>query len=370
VEVTEAEGVVLPFPQPAQPQPVQPQPVQPQPQVALARVALRKTPRHMVPPTPNDLLQPVSGVADKPDAAEPAVDHQPAVVVAEDLTHARQAEADAHHEFDDPGATPLPSPMPPLGDFVEAERVGLEVRAPEPPVHEEDEAESEPRTGRTAKIAGISLFAAAAVLLAIGVGIGHKPSTETTNPPAVTNPPETAATDKPATDKPVVAATDKPATDNPTPATDKPVAATDKPATDKPATDKPATDTPAPNTGGTPAEYAALVADGKKQLDRGRSKQAVETLEKAVAMRADGDDALALLSRAYLDRGNNEKALAAASLAVAANPNRADAYVVIGTVQQTQGHLTEAKSAYQKYLELAPKGEFASDIKSVLSSLK
>jgi CheY-like chemotaxis protein len=403
---TEPEGVVLPFPQAVQPQP--------QPQVALARVALRKNPRHLVAPTPNDLLQPVSGVADKPDATEPAVENQPAVVVAEDLTAARQAEADAHREFDDPGLTPLPAPMPPLGDFVEAERVGLEVRAPQPPAaHEEDEVESEERSGRTAKFAGIALLGAAVVLGAVGIGIGRKPATETTtNPPAVTaandqpstdkpatdkpaadNP--TAATDKPATDKPVVAATDKPATDNPAPATDKPaVAATDKPETDKPATDKPAvaatdkpaaaatdkpvvaatdkptTDTPAPNTGGTPAEYAALVADGKKQLDRGRSKQAVETLEKAVAMRADGDDALSLLARAYLDRGNNEKALAAASLAVAANPTRADAYVVIGTVQQTQGHLTEAKGAYQKYLELAPKGEFAGDIKSVLSSLK
>jgi hypothetical protein len=412
VEVTaEPEGRVLPFPQQQPAQPVQQQ-------VALARVALRKNPRHMVAPTPNDLLQPVSGVADKPDAAEPAVDDQQSVVVAEDLTATRQAEADAHHEFDDPGATPLPSPMPPLGDFVEAERVGLEVRAPEPPAaHEEDEVEHEQRTGRTAKIAGIALLGAAVVLAAIGLGIGRKPAAETTtNPPAVTNPPVTAANDKPATDKPatdnptaandkpatdnpVVAATDKPATDNPTPATDKPVvaatdkpatdkpatdkpatdtpatdkpavAATDKPATDKPATDKPATDAPAPNTGGTPAEYAALVADGKKQLDRGRSKQAVETLEKAVAMRADGDDALSLLARAYLDRGNNEKALAAASLAVASNPNRADAYVVIGTVQQTQGHLNEAKTAYQKYLELAPKGEFAADIKSVLSSLK
>jgi CheY-like chemotaxis protein len=388
VEVSAAaEGVVLPFPQPVQPQ------------VALARVALRKTPRNLGALTANDLLKPVSGVADKPNATDHSVEDQPAVVVADDLTATRNAAPDAAQEFDDPSATPLPDPLPPMGDFIETEHIGLQVRAPEP-AHLDDEAE-EPRSNNVAKVVGIALFGAAIVLAAVGLAGKKSPPPEPPASPHATAaapgekpaapPAENAAANPVPAAEPAAAGTEKPGapSENPAPspgatgvaaanpgaAAEKPVAAEPatnnaKPAAEKPATEPAAKPELAPNTAGTPAEYAALVAEGKKQLERGRSKQAVESLEKAVAMRADGDDALSLLARAYLDRGNNPKALAAGNLAVAANPNSADAYVVIGTVQQSMGHIAEAKTAYQKYLELAPKGEFASDLRAVLNTLR
>ncbi|MGZ3442724.1 MAG: tetratricopeptide repeat protein, partial [Polyangia bacterium] len=66
---------------------------------------------------------------------------------------------------------------------------------------------------------------------------------------------------------------------------------------------------------------------------------------------------------------NMEKALAAAQLAAAANADNAEAYLVVGAVQQQKGHTPEARSAYETYLKLAPKGQFAGEIRSILASL-
>jgi chemotaxis protein methyltransferase CheR len=140
-----------------------------------------------------------------------------------------------------------------------------------------------------------------------------------------------------------------------------------------------ATPTPAPKpeqpVAATPkvdaaAEYASLLAEGRTLYKRGQTKKAIGVLERAVAIKADGDEALVLLANCHLDRGSIQKALAAANLAVAANGQNADAYLVIGAVQQQQGHTPEARTAYQTYIKLAPKGEFAGEIRTILSQLR
>ncbi|HEX9105330.1 MAG TPA: CDC27 family protein, partial [Polyangia bacterium] len=117
-------------------------------------------------------------------------------------------------------------------------------------------------------------------------------------------------------------------------------------------------------------DYEALLAEGKALYDKGQAKKAIVPLEKAVALKADGDDALVLLANCHLDRGNLDKALAAAQLAAAANSENADAYLVVGAVQQQKGHDPEARTAYERYLKLAPKGQFAGEIRSILANLR
>jgi Flp pilus assembly protein TadD len=117
-------------------------------------------------------------------------------------------------------------------------------------------------------------------------------------------------------------------------------------------------------------EYAALLAEGRALYKKGQAKKAMVPLEKAVSINASGDEALVILANCHLDRGNMEKAVAAAQLAVAANPENAEAYLVVGAVQQQKGHNPEARTAYEKYLKLAPKGEFAGEIRSILASLR
>ena len=187
--------------------------------------------------------------------------------------------------------------------------------------------------------------------------------------PAPTEPaPTPTATAPTAPAPPTPAPAEAPKTEQPTPA---PVAATPTvvpaPAPAAPtAPEATKAEPPAAPTG----DYAALLGEGRTLYTKGQTKKAMAVLERAVAVKADGDEALVLLANCHLDRGANQKALQAASMAATANPNNADAYLVIGTVQQSLEHVSEARTAYQTYLKLAPKGQYAGEVRSILSSLK
>jgi TPR repeat/Tetratricopeptide repeat len=116
-------------------------------------------------------------------------------------------------------------------------------------------------------------------------------------------------------------------------------------------------------------DYASLVGDGRRLYAKGRLKPAIASLEQALAVEPDGDEALVLLARAHLDQGANQKALTESQRALAKNARSADAWLVVGTVQQQNGKNGEARAAYQHYVELAPKGPFASEIRSILKTL-
>ena len=91
-----------------------------------------------------------------------------------DLSSTRPAATDSVDEFDDPSSTPLPSPLPPDSEFVEAVRIGLEVRAPEAQPLDEDELQQSPRTGRGAKIAIVSVLVAGMVSIVVAFGVSKK----------------------------------------------------------------------------------------------------------------------------------------------------------------------------------------------------
>lgn len=79
--------------------------------------------------------------------------------------------------------------------------------------------------------------------------------------------------------------------------------------------------------------------------------------------------ALAMLAHVELDRGSAARARDLAGRAIAIDPALADAYVFLGTAEQEAGRVAEARAAYRKYLELAPAGRFAADIKAILGGL-
>jgi hypothetical protein len=349
-----AEGVVLPFPTAQEPQ-------------RLARVTLRKMPRVPVPHSPNDTLQPVAGETARVTAPEPEVDDGPPVVLSPDLAAERPAHPDAEDEFDDPSATPLPSPMPPPFDghpaMVAASGAPLEVRAPSTPATvEEDDYEPEPsRRGIIITVGAIAIVAAAGVVLMMGgkkpVQADPAPVVKVEAPPPKVEPlvvPPSGATTAPSG----MATAPSGATTAPSGATTAPSGEPTKPVVEiQPA-------------GADDAEYKELLAQGKALYDKGQARKAMVPLEKAIALKADGDEALVILANCHLDRGNMEKALAAAQLAAAANAENADAYLVIGAVQQQKEHNPEARIAYEKYLKLAPRGQYAGEIRSILASLR
>ena len=356
-----AEGVVLPFPTAPEPQ-------------RIARVTLRKLPRVPLPHSPNDDLQPVAGETASATSVPPELDDAPPVVLSADLERERPVDPDAINEFDDPSATPLPTPMPPPFDgnpaLLTAAGAPLQVRAPAAPtlVDEEDyEPELPSRRGLMIFGAALAVAAVAGVVFMLG-GSGPKPPTTMRKDPL----PAVAM----ALDMAPAAATHAAVTPTPTPTpTSTPsTTAAAHPSTPPVAAAPPADMAPAVavmvKPGSDDADYRALLAEGRALYAKGQAKKAMVPLEKAVALKADGDEALVILANCHLDRGSTDKALAAAQLAAAANPNNADAYLVIGAVQQQREHGPEARTAYEKYLKLSPRGQYASEIRSILASLR
>jgi CheY-like chemotaxis protein len=119
--------------------------------------------------------------------------------------------------------------------------------------------------------------------------------------------------------------------------------------------------------GGAAAEdVAALVRDAAALRKKGKRAAAIAMYEKAAAVDPAADAAPLALANLYLDSGNNKKAAEWAQKAIAANAQGADAYMVLGTANLDLGRNADARAAFRKYLELAPKGRHAADVRALL----
>lgn len=79
--------------------------------------------------------------------------------------------------------------------------------------------------------------------------------------------------------------------------------------------------------------------------------------------------AAVMLAQTELDRGRFRPALDWAKKALALDADQADAYVFLGGAEQALGRSAAAKSAYHRYLALAPRGRYAGDVRAVVGSL-
>ncbi len=150
----------------------------------------------------------------------------------------------------------------------------------------------------------------------------------------------------------------------------------EKPAREKPPTvatspggEKPGAEPDKPEARKPPADYLAFLRKGDALYRAGKFRQAVTELEKAVEAYPQGAAALAALASVYFELGDNQKAIVSAQKAIDADRRHAQAYLTLGTIYQTMGRNPDARKAYQKYLQLAPRGEFAADVRAILKSL-
>ncbi|HEY5450000.1 MAG TPA: hypothetical protein VIQ54_14695 [Polyangia bacterium] len=102
---------------------------------------------------------------------------------------------------------------------------------------------------------------------------------------------------------------------------------------------------------------------------RERAKQAMTACTKAASANPVSADAMALLAHANLLSGRDRETLRLARAAAELDPKCADAYLLIGTVQQAAGQTSDARSAYESYLRVAPNGSYAAEIRAILKSL-
>jgi hypothetical protein len=116
-------------------------------------------------------------------------------------------------------------------------------------------------------------------------------------------------------------------------------------------------------------EFARLEQSCRKAFGQRRYKDVRDSCARAFDAKPDAAELAALIAETEFDRGRALAGLSWARKAIAANPNLADAYVFIGSAEQQSRHVQAAKTAYLKYLELAPKGRYARDVRAVVRGL-
>jgi hypothetical protein len=134
----------------------------------------------------------------------------------------------------------------------------------------------------------------------------------------------------------------------------------------------PTSEPPSPQTGaaGTlpsspETESAALC---RAAIAKRHSKDVLARCAPAFAANPQDAGLATLLAKTEFDRGHSREALAWARRALALDESQADAYVFVGGAEQTAGHRAAAKSAYRRYLELAPRGRYAADLRVIVGT--
>jgi tetratricopeptide (TPR) repeat protein len=121
-----------------------------------------------------------------------------------------------------------------------------------------------------------------------------------------------------------------------------------------------------------------LSQEGNAYLKLKKNPEAIAAFEKAAAMDPNPGTAYFNICATQYNTGNTEGAVAACNKAIAADPNRADAYFIKGSLMLGQGsqgkdgkyNVPEGTAeALNKYLELAPDGPHAKDVKEMLTMI-
>ncbi len=121
-----------------------------------------------------------------------------------------------------------------------------------------------------------------------------------------------------------------------------------------------------------------LTNEGNAYLKSHKTNEAVALYTRAAAMDPNPAIAYFNLCATQYNVGNFDGALAACDKVIAADPNKADAYFIKGSALYGNGKLDDANKyvvppgtveALNKYLELAPDGAHAADVKAMLEAL-
>lgn len=114
--------------------------------------------------------------------------------------------------------------------------------------------------------------------------------------------------------------------------------------------------------------FAVLIGKARAFEHRGALAAAYHAAHAAQRLQPRSAEVFALLAQLALDEGNADKAAGLAKRARYLDPSNAEAYLVLGTVEQARSRSASARTFFKKYLELAPNGERAVEVRAVLHS--
>ena len=247
--------------------------------------------------------------------------------------------------------TPAPSPAPQV----------IQRAAPAVAV---DEVEPPARRGRAPLILlALVVLGAGGALLWRGAQRPGTPAPVTAAPPVA--PP--AVEPKPAEPAPVAVAAEPKVETAPAAPADPAPAPVPAPAAAKAAAPAPKPPAGAPAAAGTPADKARrITAAAEKRYERGDFTGAVVEFRRSLAVQATPQGYVGL-ARALYDSNQTAEALRTLDSAQKLDPRYAPSWLLLGEIRQGEGKVAQARTAYQRFLQLQPTGEQARAVREILA---
>jgi hypothetical protein len=125
-----------------------------------------------------------------------------------------------------------------------------------------------------------------------------------------------------------------------------------------------------PRRGVDPAAQAdraqKLTASAERKYERGDFAGAVAEFRRSLAARPT-PSGLVGLARALYDSNQTAEALKVLESAQKLDPRYAPTYLLLGEIQQGEGKVAQAKTAYQRFLQLQPTGEQARAVREIIA---
>jgi len=122
----------------------------------------------------------------------------------------------------------------------------------------------------------------------------------------------------------------------------------------------------APDQGAQAEKAQRLVASAEKRYEKGDFSGAVAEYRRSLAARATPAGFVGL-GRALYDSNQTAEALKVLDAAQKLDPNYAPAWLLLGEILQGEGKAAQARTAYQRFLQLQPTGEQARAVREIIA---
>jgi CheY-like chemotaxis protein len=265
------------------------------------------------------------------------------------------------------GTATLPAPPQPLGAadaMAPAPAAGVRQDAPgEHGIAAADGSAAAPVAAAAARAPArsrtpMAMLIALAVVVALGGAFAAlRPKAGTSSPPPPPAAPQAAAPSPAAEAAPEVPAA--------------PAAPAAAPARAAPAPEVPAAPARPPRAA-PPAkrfdevEHRRILTAADRKYEMGRFADAIADYRRAVAMRANAP-ALVGLARALYDSNKAAEANRTLDQAIKAEGDYAPAWLLLGEIHQGEGRNRQAKAAYERFLQLEPRGEQSQAVREIIA---
>jgi tetratricopeptide (TPR) repeat protein len=114
-------------------------------------------------------------------------------------------------------------------------------------------------------------------------------------------------------------------------------------------------------------DYRRLLAAAERKYEAGRFPEAIADYRRALAVRATGPAHVGL-ARALYDANRSGEALRELDRAIQQEGRYAPAWLLLGEINQGEGRAGQARAAYERFLQLEPRGERAAAVREIIST--